>query len=121
MKRFRLFLAVLTCAGLCGCEWLEDNGVHMAYCLKDGAQKLAKSGDRELVVRYEPLGGVNQIYDVQFCPDSVVLVTGTNGGTSTYHLNYVHVGLAFYLTKTNEATFVTLRKVGGRIDVVDVH
>ena len=51
---------------------------------------------------------------------SVVLVTGTNGGTSTYHLNYVHVGTHFYLTKTNAATFVTLRKVDGRIDVVTV-
>jgi hypothetical protein len=66
------------------------------------------------------LTGIRQSYDVEFVPDSVILVTGKNGGTTTYHLNYVHVGQRFDLKKTNEATFVTLRKVDGRIDVVDV-
>lgn len=108
------------CAALAGCDRFSDNGVHMAECLKDGAQQLARSPDAELTFRYEPLGGTNQIYDVEFCANSVVLVTGTNGGTSTYHLNYVHVGRDFRLMKTNAATFVTLRKVAGRIDVVEV-
>jgi hypothetical protein len=116
----KLFLLLLACAGLCGCDALEDNGVHMAMCLKDGAKKLEHSNDTELVIRYEPLTGIRQSYDVEFVPDSLILVTGTNGGTSTYHLNYVHVGQRFDLKKTNEATFVTLRKVDGRIDVVDV-
>ena len=120
MKVINLFLLALAGVGLCGCDALEDNGVHMAYCLKDGAAKLAKSPDSELVFRYEPLTGTNQIYHVQFCPDSVVLVTGKNEGTSTYHLRYVHVVTPFYLKKTNAATFVTLRKVNGRIEVVDV-
>jgi hypothetical protein len=120
MKVRNLFLLALASVGLCGCDALEDNGVHMAYCLKDGAEKLAKSPDSELVFRYEPLTGTNQIYHVQFCPDSVVLVTGKNEGTSTYHLRYVHMGTAFYLKKTNAATFVTLRKVNGRVEVVDV-
>jgi hypothetical protein len=60
------------------------------------------------------------IDDVEFCANSVVLVTGTNGGTSTYHLNHVHVGQDFQRMKTIAATVVTLRKVAGRIDVVDV-
>lgn len=120
MNRWKLFLVMLTCAGLCGCDQLEDNGVHMAFCLKDGAKKLAGSSATELVVRYEPLDGTNQIYDVEFCSNSVVLIGGKREGTSTYHLNYVHVGQDFRLMKTNAATFVTLRKVDGRIDVVDV-
>jgi hypothetical protein len=120
MHKLKLYLIVLACAGLCGCDVLEDNGVHMAYCLKDGAKQLAGSNESELVIPYEPLTGTNQIYDVEFVPDSLVLVSGKNGGTSTYHLNYVHVGKRFDLVKTNAATLATLRKVGGRIDVVDV-
>lgn len=73
----------------------------MAIRLKDGAEQLARSPATELTFRYEPLTGTNQIYDVEFCANSVVLVTGTNGGTSTYHLNYVHVGQDFRLMKTN--------------------
>ena len=116
----KLFMVVLVCVGLCGCDLLEDNGVHMAVCLREGAKKLAGSKDTELVIQYEPLTGTNQIYDVEFCSNSVVLVTGKNGGTSTYHLNYVRVGQDFRLMKTNAATLVTLRKVVGRIEVVDV-
>src|SRR6185312_3903222 len=89
MKRLTLFLVALACAALCGCDQLEDNGVHMAECLKDGAKQLANSKDTELVVRYEPLDGTNQIYDVEFVANSVVLIGGKREGTSTYHLNYV--------------------------------
>jgi hypothetical protein len=120
MKWMRFVVLPVACAGLWGCDAFQDNGVHMAYCLRAGAKKLARSNDNELVIRYEPLTGIHQIYDVQFEPDSLILVTGTNGGTSTYHLNFVHVGQRFELKKTNDATFVTLRKVDGRIDVVDV-
>jgi len=120
MKRLKLFLLLLACAALCGCDAFQDNGVHMAYCLRDGAKALERSKDSELVVRYEPLTGIQQSYNVEFVPDSLVLVTGRNGGSSTYHLNYVHVGQRFDLNKTNEATFVTLRKVDGKIEVVDV-
>jgi hypothetical protein len=120
MNEIKLLLAGLFCAGLCGCDWLEDNGVHMGYCLKAGARELAHSTNTELVVRYEPLDGIDQVYDVEFNPDSVLLIGGKREGTTTYHLNYVHVGRRFALMKTNEATFVTLRKAGDRIDVVDV-
>ena len=95
MNRLKLLLVGLACAGLCGCNWLEDNGVHMAYCLKDGAQELKNSTNTELIVRYEPLTGIHQIYDVEFNPDSALLIGGKNEGTTTYHLNYVHVGKRF--------------------------
>ncbi len=120
MNRLKWFLIGLVCACLCGCDWLEDNGMHMGYCLKDGAKKLARSTNTELVIRYEPLDGIHQIYDVEFNPDSVLLIGGKREGTTTFHLRYVHVGRRFALMKTNEPTFVTLRKAGDRIDVVDV-
>jgi hypothetical protein len=120
MNKLKSILGFLMCAALWGCDKFSDNGVHMAFCLKDDAAKLARSNETELEFRYEPLSGTNQVYNVEFCPNGVVLVTGTNGGTSTYHLNYVHVGTHFYLTKTNAATFVTIRKVAGRIDVMAV-
>ena len=117
---FFITVTVIGLLALCGCDWLEDNGTHMAECLKAGAKKLSRSNDAELVVLYEPLDGTNQIYDVEFNPGSVLLIGGRREGTTTYHLNFVHVGQRFALMKTNEATFVTLRKVDGRIDVVDV-
>src|SRR6476659_11027210 len=85
------------------CLASSNRAKHMAICLRDGAKKLEHSSDNELVVRYEPLTGINQSYDVEFVPDSGILVTGKNGGTSTDHLNYVHVGQRFDLKKTNDA------------------
>ena len=120
MNKCKWLLAALVCAGLCGCEWLEDDGVHLAYCLKAGAHALHRSADKELTVAFEPLDGTNQNYTVQFCQNSLVVVWSKHGGSSTYQLNYVALPQDFFLHKTNEATFVTLRKNGDRIDVVDV-
>lgn len=114
-------LCFLALAGLvvCGCNRLSDDGVHLAECLRDGAQALRRSAATELVVAFEPLDGTNQIYTVQFCKDSAVVVWSQHGGSSTYQLNYVALPQGFYLHKTNAATLVTLRKNGGRIDVVE--
>jgi hypothetical protein len=120
MNKCKCLLAALACAGLCGCGWLEDDGVHLAYCLKDGAKALQRSADTELTVAFQPLDGTNQNYTVQFCRNSLVVVWSKHGGSSTYQLNYVALPQDFYLHKTNEATFVTLRKNGDRIDVVAV-
>ena len=120
MNKCKCLLAALLCAGLCGCGWLEDDGVHLAYCLKDGAKALQRSADTELTVAFQPLDGTNQIYTVQFCRNSLVVVWSKHGGSSTYQLNYVALPQDFFLHKTNEATFVTLRKNGDRIDVVAV-
>jgi hypothetical protein len=120
MNQCKCLLTVLACLALCGCEWLSDDGVHLAECLKSGAKALQRSADRELTVAFEPLDGTNQIYTVQFCRDSAVVVWSKHGGSSTYQLNYVAMPKDFYLHKTNEATLVTLRKNGDRVDVVDV-
>jgi hypothetical protein len=119
MKHLKLLAALLAGAGLCGCGWLEDDGVHLAECLKAGAQTLRQSTGTELTVVFEPLDGTNQIYAVQFCKNSAVVVWSKHGGSSTYQLNFVALPRDFYLHKTNAATWVTLRKEDGRIDVMD--
>lgn len=117
--RISFFIIAAVGIALCGCDWLSDDGVHLAYCLKNGAKALQRSADTELTVAFEPLDGTNQIYTVQFCKGSAVVVWSKHGGSSTYQLNYVELPLDFYLHKTNAATLVTLRKNGDRIDVVD--
>jgi hypothetical protein len=109
------------CLALCGCDWLSDDGVHLAECLKAGAGTLQRSADKELTVAFVPLDGTNQLYTVQFCKNSMVVVWSKHGGSSTYQLNYVALPKDFYLRKTNEATLVTLQKNGDRIDVVNVN
>jgi hypothetical protein len=120
MKKYKSLLVALVCAGLCSCNWLEDDGVHLAYCLKAGAKALQRSADTESTIAFEPLDGTNQVYTVQFCQNSAVVVWSKHGGSSTYQLNYVTLPKDFYLHKTNAATLVTLRKNGDRVDVVDV-
>jgi len=120
MNQCKCLLAALACLALCGCDWLSDDGVHLAECLKAGAKALQRSADTELTVAFEPLDGTNQVYTVQFCRNSAVVVWSKHGGSSTYQLNYVALPKDFYLHKTNEATLVTLRKNGDRVDVVDV-
>ena len=93
MNKCKCLLAALLCAGLCGCGWLEDDGVHLAYCLKDGAKALQRSADTELTVAFQPLDGTNQIYTVQFCRNSLVVVWSKHGGSSTYQLNYTNFSL----------------------------
>jgi len=120
MNQCKCLLAALACLALCGCDWLSDDGVHLAECLKAGAKALQRSADTELTVAFEPLDGTNQVYTVQFCKNSMVVVWSKHGGSSTYQLNYVALPKDFYLHRTNEATLVTLRKNGDRVDVVDV-
>jgi len=115
--------------GLCGCS---DNGVHLAYALEKGAKTLENKPDgRELVIRYEPLTGIHQAYDVIFAASTsttphqygheFLTVTGKRGGGTAYHNAFVYVAKNIYVTKTNAATFLTLRKNGSRVELVDVH
>ena len=127
-RLMRIYGYIIAVAGLvlAGCDWLSDDGVHLAECLKAGANELRHSANTELTVAFVPLDGTNQIYTVQFCKNSLVVVWSKHGGSSTYQLNYVSLPQDYYLLKTNAATLITLRKnglgqTGGeRIDVVDV-
>jgi hypothetical protein len=117
--RISILIVGAVCLALGGCDWLSDDGVHLAECLKAGAKTLQRSTDTELTVAFVPLDGTNQVYTVQFCKDSAVVVWSKHGGSSTYQLNYVTLPQDFLLHKTNAATFITLRKDGDRIDVVN--
>jgi hypothetical protein len=114
----------------CGCSLLEDNGTHLAYALEKGAKQLKSKPDgSELVVRYEPLTGINQSYGVSFRASpsedppygaASLSVGGSNGGSTTYHQRFLYVPKEFNVDKMNAATFLTLRKNGNRIELVGV-
>ncbi len=109
---------------------MEDNGTHLAYALETGAKRLKSKPDgSEFVVRYEPLGGINQSYGVSLRASTdtdptyrsgSLSVGGTRGGSTTYHQKFLYVTKDFSVNKSNAATFLTLRKVGNRIDLVAV-
>lgn len=46
-----------------------------------------------------------------------VIVTGKNGGGTNYQAHYVYIARRLEVRKFNEATRVTLRNRGGRIEV----
>ncbi len=121
---------VVALLGICGCSLLEDNGTHLAYALEKGANGLKSKPDgTEVVVRYEPLTGINQSYGVSLRASpktdppygaASLSVGGRNGGSTTYHQRFVYVTKEFSVNKSNAATFLTLRKNGNRIELVDV-
>ncbi len=129
MKAWTCALAFALLA-FCGCSVLEDNGTHLAYALEKGAKRLKSKPDgTEFVVRYEPLTGINQSYGVSLraSPDTdrpygaaSLSVGGKNGGSTTYHQRFVYVTRDFSVSKSHAATFLTLRKNGSRIELVDV-
>ena len=133
MKALTLTISIVL-LGLCGCS---DNGVHLGMALTKGAETLEKKPDgSELVIRYEPLSGIHQVYYVNIPPSRSTVppyrgdelaVGGKRCGSTRYYTQIVYVGpganniYAFSVTKTNAATFLTLRKNGNRIELIDVH
>jgi hypothetical protein len=127
MKRILIiFVLIITTYLALGALWNcilrrgLDNGEHMGYVLREGAEKLKRSNNTELVVEYQPMTGIQQEYYVKFNACSFVTVGGERGGSTTYHRRWVFVSDDLTVYKTNEATFITLRKNGERIDVVEV-
>jgi hypothetical protein len=137
-KPLSCFLITLFSIGallLCGCEALEDNGTHLAYALEKGAKQLRSSNLSELVVKYEPLGGAHEAYEISMVHSPAparldaygnlasggggyLTVTGRRCGGTGYHERFVFTPADLYIAKTNAPTEVVLRKVGDRIDVV---
>jgi hypothetical protein len=120
--------------GLCGCS---DNGVELGIALTKGAETLKNKADgSELVIRYEPLLGIHQEYYVKIPPSRFtespyrgdeLAVGGKRCGSTRYYTQVIYVApganryYTFSVTKTNEPTFLTLRKNGNRIELVEVH
>ena len=123
-----VFVILLLLSG-CG-HLLEDNGVHLAFVLEEGAAKLRASDASELFVPYETLDGGNDPYYIEITPSvtegqasnirgSYLVVSGkTRGGTSS-HNPAVFVPLRLYIEKSQGGrTEIVLQKHGDRIDVV---
>jgi hypothetical protein len=133
MKTLMLAISIAL-LGLCGCS---DNGVHLGFALTKGAETLEKKPDgSELVIRYEPLSGIHQVYYVNIPPSKSTVapyrgdylaVGGKRCGSTGYYTQIVYVGpssnsyYTFSVTKTNAPTFLTLRKTGNRVELIDVH
>ena len=107
-----------------------DSGTKLAGVIVRGAKRLRASDATEIVVRYEPMHGPNQEYDVDIYHSGpskpgisvgVLSVRCETGGATTYHERYVHVPHDLHVAKSNEVTTITLRKSGNQIEVVALH
>ncbi len=126
--RHRLALVLIALLPMVACSVFEDNGTHLAYALEAGAKRLQSSGRSEEVIAYEPLSGIDQSYYVELTPSNslqppfggYLVVSGRNSGGTSYHGRFVYTPTRFYVVKQKAAAQITLRKNGGRIEVVDV-
>jgi len=113
---------------LCGCGHLfEDNGVHLAAVLEDGAAKLRASDASEIVVQYETLDGGTDPYYIEMVPSSgpgrgsYLVVSGRSRGGTSSHNPAVFVPQRLYIEKRlGGPTDIVLRKDGDRVDVVEL-
>jgi hypothetical protein len=122
----RAALGGLLALGLTSCGIFEDNGTHLAFALVRAAQALRASGDQERVVDYEPMTGIDQHYEIRLRPShqatapygGYVIVTGRNGGGTSYQAREVFITRAFEVSKFMQAAHITLRNNAGRIELV---
>ncbi len=138
-RALTLASVVATAFIACGCTFvgLEDNGTHLAYAMERGARELRGSAQTEYIVHYEPLGRLGETYEVTLMHSTDVVrtdafgntlnrgggylvVTGRYHGGTSYHERFVFTPRDLHIKKTNAATDVVLRKVGDRVDVVEL-
>jgi len=120
-------LALLLVLSACG-HLFEDNGVHLAAVLEDGAVKLRASDASEIVVQYETLDGGSDPYYVEIVPSSgpgqrgsYLVVSGRSRGGTSAHNSAVFVPQRLYIEKSQGGpTDIVLRKNGDRVDVVEL-
>ena len=126
------FLAVLALSGA-ACETLiSDSATRVAYAVRDGAARLARSPSDTLVLsvawRSWP-DGCPDGYRVQWYADtdqfpglSVICTTGRRSYSTTHYRNFVKVPRSLQVTKEKgEPVAIALRKLAdGTIEVVAV-
>jgi hypothetical protein len=114
---------------LAGCGHLfEDNGVHLAAVLEDGAVKLRASDAAEIVVPYETLDGGTDPYYIEIVPSSgpgqggsYLVVSGRSRGGTSAHNSAVFVPQRLYIEKSRGGpTAIVLRRNGDRVEVVEL-
>ena len=136
-RTLRALLASAVLAGGCATLGFVDNGTHLAHALERGAAELRASNQEQLVVRYEPLGGLGESYEVTMRHSraevrvdafgntagpggSYLTVTGRHRGGTNYHERFVFTPKDLHVAKSTAATEIVLRKAGARIDVVEL-
>ena len=137
MRSFLPLIATAALASGCATLGLVDNGTHLAFALERGAAELRASGRQELVVRYVPLEGEAEPYEVTLKHSrkevvvdrfgntagpggAYIVVTGRHRGGTSDHERFVFTPHDLHVAKQRGATEVVLRKAGNRIDVVEL-
>lgn len=125
--RTTLLVAVFACIG---CTNFHDDGSLLALRIADAAKRLRASGDVELTVSYEPIGGIAQQYEVvigqadasvpPFDRGTGLAVTSRRAGHSTHHRQFVVVPRELRVSKSNEPLLIVLQKKGDRIEVAEL-
>ncbi len=120
-----LLLSVFT-----GCAILEDNGTRLAFALERESKALLTSGKDELQFEFKPQGAANHDYEIKMLRakgnsekpfyGGYITVSGEDRGGTSYQGRYVNIPKSLHVAKHGEATVITLRKVEGRVDVVDI-
>ena len=121
-----LLLLCLTTA----CATLEDNGTRLAFALERESKVLLASGDNELQFEFKPKGSANHDYEIKMLRGKddlerpfyggYITVSGVDSGGTSYQGRFVNIPKSLYVAKRGEPAIITLRKVAGRVDVVEL-
>ncbi len=122
-------LPLLLCV-TAACSTLEDNGTRLAFALERESKVLLASGNNELQFEFKPKGSANQDYEIKMLrgKDSreqpfyggYITVSGVDSGGTSYQGRYVNIPKSLHVAKRGEPAVITLRKVAGRVDVVEL-
>jgi hypothetical protein len=131
MRVINLVFSIILLLSGCG-HFLEDNGVHLAAMLEEGAAKLGAANASEVVVQYETLDGGNDPYYIEITPSftagqtsnirgSYLVVSGRSRGGTSAHNSAVFVPMRLYIDKSQGGTTeIVLRRNADRVDVVEL-
>lgn len=113
-----------------GCAILEDNGTRLAFALERESKVLLTSDNVESRFEFTPQGSANQDYEIKMLRGKggretpfyggYITVSGQDNGGTSYQGRYVNIPKSLQVTKHGGAAIITLRKVDGRIDVVNL-
>jgi hypothetical protein len=113
----------------------RDEGDYLASQISDAAQRLAVSNDDQIILRYAPRSGQDQTYWVSVgvgprcdnppCSSDgkswlTVHTEGRDGGVSYAYQRYAAVPRPLKVTRRGAPVEITLRKVDGEIQIVDL-
>jgi len=127
MLRRHIF-SILLPASTLGCAILSDNGTRLAFAIERASRQLLESDNSEIILEYRPKTDLKQNYEVRMLRSlrteapygGYITVSGDDGGGTSYQGRFVYIPRPLHIVKHDESTLITLRKVQGRIDIVDL-